>query len=213
MGRAVDLSEGLHRALAQAGDGAFATGPDGSVTLWNRAAERILGWKAKEVLGRSCSDVLASDIARDNGLRREGFGGAGPRRFGWSLEHGEVKTRTKTGRPVWLYINILETPATNGTQPWTVHLFRDISGIKRLLAVFEGLDRADASDRDGRGGLSRRELEILRLMAAGANTKELADRLQVSPATIRNHVQNIFGKLDVHSRLEAVAWANQHQLT
>ena len=213
MGRVVDLSEGLHRALAQAGDGAFATGPDGSVTLWNRSAERILGWKAKEVLGRSCSDVLAGDIARDNRLRRESVGGAGPRRLRWSVEHVEVKTRTKTGRPVWLYINILEAPNTNGTQPWTVHLFRDISGIKRLLAVFQGLDPADASDRDGIGGLSRRELEILRLMASGANTKVLADRLQVSPATVRNHVQNIFGKLDVHSRLEAVAWANRHRLT
>ena|SRR5215467_1313724 len=213
MGRAVDLNERLYRTLAQADDGAFATGPDGSVTLWNRAAERILGWRAQEVLGRPCSVVLASDIARDIGFRREGLGGADSRRLGWSVEHVEVKTRTKTERPVWLYLNILTAPATNGTQPWTVHLFRDISGIKRLLAVFQGLDQADASDRDGMRGLSRRELEILQLMTSGANTKVLADRLQVSPATIRNHVQNIFGKLEVHSRLEAVAWANQHQLT
>jgi len=58
----------------------------------------------------------------------------------------------------------------------------------------------------------RNEIEILRLMAAGANTKVLAERLHVSPATVRNHAQNIFAKLDVHSRLEAVAWANQHGL-
>ena len=60
--------------------------------------------------------------------------------------------------------------------------------------------------------LTKREIEILRLMAAGANTKVLAERLHVSPATVRNHAQNIFAKLDVHSRLEAVAWANQHGL-
>jgi DNA-binding NarL/FixJ family response regulator len=55
-------------------------------------------------------------------------------------------------------------------------------------------------------------VEILRLMAGGANTKVLAERLHVSPATIRNHAQNIFAKLNVHSRLEAVACANQHRL-
>jgi DNA-binding NarL/FixJ family response regulator len=40
----------------------------------------------------------------------------------------------------------------------------------------------------------------------------LADRLHVSRATIRNHAQNIFAKLGVHSRLEAVAYAAQHRI-
>jgi DNA-binding NarL/FixJ family response regulator len=49
-------------------------------------------------------------------------------------------------------------------------------------------------------------------MAGGANTKVLAERLHVSPATVRNHAQNIFAKLGVHSRLEAVAYGTQHRL-
>jgi len=40
----------------------------------------------------------------------------------------------------------------------------------------------------------------------------VADTLRVSPATVRNHVQNILGKLAVHSRLEAVAFAARHRL-
>ena len=43
-------------------------------------------------------------------------------------------------------------------------------------------------------------------MTTGANTRALATRLRLSPATVRNHVQNILEKLGVHSRLEAVAW-------
>jgi DNA-binding NarL/FixJ family response regulator len=62
------------------------------------------------------------------------------------------------------------------------------------------------------GPLTRRELEVLRLLATGVNTKGAAEKLHVSPATVRNHVQNIFGKLGVHSRLEAVAYANRHRL-
>jgi DNA-binding NarL/FixJ family response regulator len=60
--------------------------------------------------------------------------------------------------------------------------------------------------------LTRRELEILRMIATGASTKAAADKLHVSPATVRNHVQNILGKLGAHSRLEAVAIATRQRL-
>ena len=49
-------------------------------------------------------------------------------------------------------------------------------------------------------------------MATGANTRVIAERLHVSSATVRNHVQNILGKLGAHSRLEAVAWATRHRM-
>jgi DNA-binding NarL/FixJ family response regulator len=49
-------------------------------------------------------------------------------------------------------------------------------------------------------------------MADGLSTSAAAERLHVSRATIRNHVQNILTKLDVHSRLEAVAFATKHRL-
>jgi len=60
--------------------------------------------------------------------------------------------------------------------------------------------------------LSRRELEVLRLLAVGLDTRAAAERLHVSPATVRNHVQNIFAKLKVHSRLQAVVYASRHRL-
>jgi len=53
--------------------------------------------------------------------------------------------------------------------------------------------------------LSERELEVLRLMASGASNQVMADRLVVTVGTIKSHVNHIFGKLDVHNRLEAVA--------
>ena len=60
--------------------------------------------------------------------------------------------------------------------------------------------------------LTRRELEILRVIATGMSTKAAAAKLHVSPATVRNHVQNILGKLGAHSRLEAVAMATRQRL-
>ncbi|MDO8478718.1 MAG: LuxR C-terminal-related transcriptional regulator [Candidatus Rokubacteria bacterium] len=205
--------EALERALARAGDGAFAVGPDGRVAVWNRAAERILGWSATEVLGRPCCEVLAGGDGHGNSLCYQGCDVMGQVRLGEPVEHFEMKSRTKGGRAIWLDISILEAPATNGTRPVAVHLFRDITATKKLLEIVqERTVRAAQPNDNGASGLTKREFEILRLMAAGANTKVLAERLHVSPATVRNHAQNIFAKLDVHSRLEAVAWANQHRL-
>jgi DNA-binding CsgD family transcriptional regulator len=96
-----------------------------------------------------------------------------------------------------------------------VHLFRDVTASKELLTlVHERIAGPAAGGAPGSPGasLSRRELEVLRLMADGLNTVDSAERLHVSRATVRNHVQNIFAKLGVHSRLEAVAYATRHRL-
>ena len=55
--------------------------------------------------------------------------------------------------------------------------------------------------------LSRREIEVLQLLADGASTAELASRLNLSVNTVRNHVQNILTRLGAHSKLEAVSIA------
>jgi DNA-binding NarL/FixJ family response regulator len=54
-----------------------------------------------------------------------------------------------------------------------------------------------------------REMDTLRLMAQGCDTKAIADRLVVSTTTVRTHVQNVLTKLGAHSRLEAVARATE----
>jgi len=205
--------QALGQALARAGDGAFAIGPDGRVALWNRAAERILGWSAKEVLGRPCCDVLTGADVDGNRLCYQGCHVMSLVRQGEPVQHFEMRTRDKAGKSVWLDISILEAPPTDGGRPLTVHLFRDVTATRELLdLVRDRLASPAPSNGNGASPLTKREQEILQLMAAGANTKSLAERLHVSPATIRNHAQNIFTKLDVHSRLEAVAWANQHRL-
>jgi DNA-binding CsgD family transcriptional regulator len=61
-------------------------------------------------------------------------------------------------------------------------------------------------------GLSARELEVLRLVAAGKSNKEIASALFLSVKTVDRHVSNIFVKLDVPSRAAATAWAYRHGL-
>ena len=57
--------------------------------------------------------------------------------------------------------------------------------------------------------LSERELEVLRLIAAGLSNQAIADRLVVAVSTIKKHVNNIYGKLDVQSRTQALVRARE----
>jgi DNA-binding NarL/FixJ family response regulator len=70
-------------------------------------------------------------------------------------------------------------------------------------AVIAGVLRNRSADPSQ--GLSPREVEVLQLLARGRSTNEIAEALFVSVNTVRNHVNNVMRKLDVHSRLEAVS--------
>ena len=62
------------------------------------------------------------------------------------------------------------------------------------------------------GGLSAREVEVLRLVAAGLTNRAIADALTISERTVDRHVSNIFTKLDVSTRAAATAFAYEHGL-
>ena len=61
-------------------------------------------------------------------------------------------------------------------------------------------------------GLSRRELEVLRLVATGKSNREIAAALVISEHTVARHLQNIYAKLGLSSRAAATAFAFEHDL-
>ncbi len=73
-------------------------------------------------------------------------------------------------------------------------------GVERLIG------------RSTAGGLTGRELDVLRLVAVGNSNAEIAERLVLSDKTVARHLTNIFAKLDVPSRTAAAAYARDHDL-
>lgn len=86
---------------------------------------------------------------------------------------------------------------------------------RMLGGLISGLVRRRRErDRAGRiaGSLTRREREVLSLLAQGADNDTIAQALVISPQTVRTHIQNVLTKLGVHSRLEAASFVIRNEL-
>lgn len=88
------------------------------------------------------------------------------------------------------------------------HSGRSVLAPEATQALIEAVTRPPGIGFD----LTDREHEVLHLMSEGLSNREIADRLMISHSTVKNHVSNIFSKLAVTSRTEAVALAVQHNL-
>merc|ERR1711900_5374 len=59
-------------------------------------------------------------------------------------------------------------------------------------------------------GLTNREMEIISLLSAGSSNQQIADKLFVSEHTVKSHLYNIFRKINVHNRIQALNWIHQN---
>lgn len=77
---------------------------------------------------------------------------------------------------------------------------------KKAMQIFIDHENAQKTDL-GQYGLTKREKEVLDLLVSGKTYKQIADEMIVSPFTVRSHMENLYRKLDVHNKAEAVALA------
>ncbi|MDH7568239.1 MAG: response regulator transcription factor [Armatimonadota bacterium] len=83
----------------------------------------------------------------------------------------------------------------------------------RVLEEFGRLTRErESTPADLFQQLTRREIEILHLLAEGLTNKEIAFRLGISEKTVKNHLSNIFDKLQVNDRMQALIYAFEHNI-
>jgi DNA-binding NarL/FixJ family response regulator len=87
-----------------------------------------------------------------------------------------------------------------------------IAATGHVVISADDLTRIVTSTHRDVASLTRREREILHLVADGLTNKAIADRLVLSVHTVRTHVQTILAKLGAHSKLEAVAIATRRKL-
>ena len=211
--------------LFKTADPIFASDDSFRIVLWNKGVEALLGFTSGEVLGKHCHDLIGC---------RNGSGKL--------LCHGNCmeilkarqelvptfdhEIRKKTGEKIWVNVTTILAPSKVSGLAVLVHLLHDLTRqkeIERLLhqmvtsAARLSLPPVEppapaAPPASSRPIISGREREVIKLLAQGASTEAIAERLCISQRTARNHIQNILDKLQVHSRLEAVAYASLNGL-
>ena len=83
----------------------------------------------------------------------------------------------------------------------------------RVLDHIRGEADGNGTDRETAGaGLSKREIQILRLVADGKENKEIAQELFISPQTVKNHISNILAKLQIENRIQAAVYAVRNRI-
>ena len=83
---------------------------------------------------------------------------------------------------------------------------------ERVLALRERAETQVSKAPVYPDGLTQREVEVLRLVAAGKSNPEIAEELYISPRTVTTHVSNILNKINAANRAEAATYASLHGL-
>src|SRR5215831_19225147 len=203
----------VKRLVESTADAAFAVDGAGLIVAWNAAAEVLLGKKASETIDRPCRDIIhgmdeCGSVCSENCTVRQAVQNRN------QVGNFDLQIETPNGTQ-WCNVSVLVTDVANSTHPYAIHIVREVDTRKRLemlmrdfvvaetkLPVDEVKNvRSAARSPIKEADLTRREIEILRLLAKGHTTEAIADELHISRTTVNNHVQSILRKLNAHNRL------------
>lgn len=202
-------------------DPAYVLDPQGMICAWNAAAAEFFAMDASDTLGRACKEIV-------RGIDECGM----PCNENCSIlhcarNHEPVRSYDihvkAAGRQIWCNASVIILKSDTSADPYTLHVLRPADVQKRLeltmrdfvasaggTVVSEIKDvRSVGSSPTANVDLTKRETEILRLLATGTTTSGIAEKLFISQTTARNHIQKILKKLSAHTRLEAVRRAER----
>ncbi|HQQ77928.1 MAG TPA: LuxR C-terminal-related transcriptional regulator [Thermoanaerobaculia bacterium] len=199
--------------IADAQAAACGMDPRHRIVYWNESATALLGWTSGEVLGKKCYDVFAGRDVFGNICCFRDCGVAVASSRGEAAAPFVMDVRTREGTKARLVTRTIALPSPGAAYRTLVHVFENGDGavLDALLARVTSVVAPPAEPVFGppeeRITLSPREQQILELLAGGYGSINIAARLGLSHATVRNHVQHLLRRLGVHSQVEAVSLA------
>jgi PAS domain S-box-containing protein len=195
---------------------AFSSDQSQRITVWNQAAEALLGHEASRVVGKRCFKVICGRDLYGNRFCNESCAVRKMRRHREPIHPYQFQVRHRSGEMLKVKCSVIIAPSANARRVNFVHLIEPLD-----LAAESGLDelarrcgampgfpsaagkRKKVSESSIRK-LTPREIEVLRLVASGTSTQDIADALNIQASTVSNHIQHILDKLGAHTKLQAV---------
>jgi DNA-binding NarL/FixJ family response regulator len=197
-----DLEAAGHRVVGTAGTVASAVG----VALATRPDVLVLDLQLPDGSG---VDVLRTLAARELAVHVLVLTASGERADVLdAVKAGATGYLVKSATPTELLDAVARTAA--GEAVFTPGLAGLVLGEYRRLAGGTAADRT--AERSASPQLTERETQVLRLVATGLSSKQIAARLSLSYRTVQNHVQNTLDKLQLHNRVELTRYALQEGL-
>jgi DNA-binding CsgD family transcriptional regulator len=203
----------LAEVFAQSTDAVFGIDTAGRIQFTNSKFERLLGFSRKQLCGNRCAEVLCG-----TDMHGQPFCGTHcpiPKTVSLHppVSDFDLVVKRAHGDPVLVNIGACYTPQQQAGQVSVFFSLRRVNPQRLLqrLAAEPGETR-DKESMKNRSNLTPRETEVLGLATRGMKTKQIAGGLFVSTQTVRTHFKNIYQKIGVHSRTEAVVFALQQKL-
>lgn len=184
----------------------FGCDAEGSIVAWNPAAESLTGVPAEQAIGQRCWEVIAGNDVDGGIVCHPGCSTLRLARQGWPVRPLQLDVCTPHGARRFS----LSTIIVGGQDPLILHQIDE--AVDREPAPAPEQEQRECPEQ-ARPNLTRRQREILVLLSGGVRAREIAMQLNLSEATVRNHIQAILFSLGVHSQLEAVARARVLALT
>lgn len=190
-------------------DAAFAVDSNGRITAWNSAAAELFGTSEAEAIGVQCHNIL--QCTPDDGIAvTENCTIALKAQSNHPLSNFDLRLQTKTGK-LWCNLSafLVSDPASGLRH--TIYIVHPREMRKRLEQALSEFVRTQAHAPTifsrATPDITARELEVLKHLAEGHSTRTIANQLNISSATVNNHIKHILTKLDAHTRLEAIRHA------
>lgn len=189
-------------------DAAFAVDAAGRISAWNKAAVELFGLSEAQVLNVQCHKIF--QCSDENGpvcsercaIERTVTDNRLQTNF-------DLRLQTSNGK-LWCNLSsLIASDSVSGVRH-VIYVVRPVEIQKRLEQAFSEFVRTQAKSLSATGisvRLTSREVEVLKSLAKGHGTRSIANQLNISSATVNNHVKHILTKFDVHTRLEAIRHA------
>lgn len=215
------LESELFQLLEGTTDAAFVVTEQGEICSWNRAAEKLFGYPASQVLHKSCFEVLEGRGALGTTVCHENCSVlecVGKRQ---EVPNFDLSVRVRSGERLWVNLSTVKFQNPRNGRRLLIHLAHDISDQKKTEEMVRKMQElsqqfVQLGTAVGRTApvspISDQERQILRLFSEGKDAEQVAGELGISLQTLRNHLHHINQKLRTSSRLEAVMHAIQRKL-
>jgi DNA-binding CsgD family transcriptional regulator len=187
-------SEPSNAAPVRSGLPLFQTNRGLRIVEWNDAAEELTGIPGAEAVGSHCWDVIRGRDANGDLVCHRGCSIARLAHDGWPVRCADLSVHMPSGVE---RVTVSTIVVGSGDDAFVLHPMQPASDA-------EPTDLSCPIPQ-----LTGRQHDILELLADGVRAKEIASRLGLSVATVRNHINQLLHRIEARSQLEAVAKARE----